>query len=228
MRLGHCKRSIRALTWLLVSLLFATTGLATEPIGVAGNVVSKETQRPISGFSVGLYPNEKQQGGQLSNGTTNDAGVYNMHAADIGQSVTEVWVVSETNYRKARPVWVDLRPNRQAAIASDALRVGSQKDALSSNEPAKSAEYAAAVFETRGIQAYSGALSNRDAVQLAFDDTSPLFAEQKRLKGNLEGFWKSVFDSFQAPIKKNQDLWFEVQDIYKAVFEMNRSEVVFT
>jgi hypothetical protein len=224
MRSRHCERFIRVLTWLLVSLLFARTGLATEPIGVAGNVVNKETEQPISGFNVGLYPNEKQQGGQLSNGHTNDAGVYNMHADNIGQSVTEVWVVSETNYRKAHPVWVDLRPNRQAAMASDALRVGSQGEALSSNEPPKSEEYVAAVFETRGIQVYSGALSHADAVVLAFYDTSPLFAEQKRLKGNLEGFWRSVFESFQAPIKRNQDLWFEVQDIYKAVFEMNRSE----
>jgi hypothetical protein len=195
------------------------TSPAAGPINVAGNVIDEETQTPLSSFNVGLYPTEHRQGGQLTNGTTNGQGIYNMNASDVGQDVTEVWVTSEMAYRKAHPVWVDLRTNRQAATASDALRVESQSAALSSNESNKAADYVAAVFETRGIQSYSGALSRNNAEESAFYDTSPLFAAQR---GNEEGFSSLVSKSFQKRIQQNEGLWSEIQSINKAVFERNK------
>jgi len=224
MRLQYSKVFIRVLTLLFVSFVFAGASHAAGPINVSGNVLDKQTPpHPISNFNVGLYPNEQREGGQLSNGTTLGEGVYNMYADNVGEKVTEVWVTSEMRYSKAHPVYVDLRPNRKASIASDALRVEWQGAALSSNEPNRAADYAAAAFETRGIQSYTGAMTKSDAQQQAFFDTYPLIATQK-LTGNSKRFWDAVLESFQEPIKRNEILWHEVRDIYESVRSMESGE----
>ena len=131
-------------------------------------------------------------------------------------------MVSEMPYRKARPLYVDLRPNRTAK-ALQPLFIESQRDALSSNDPNKAVDYTAAVLETRGIQSYSGAIAESEAQQQAFFDTYPLVVNQK-LMGKLGEFWEAVFESFQEHIKSNENLWIEVKNLYNAVRSMKLDE----
>jgi hypothetical protein len=201
-----------------VAVVFAGASEAADSVTVSGDVKNKQTMSTIANFNVGLYPNEQKQGGQLANDTTSGEGIYSMKALNVGKDVAEVWVVSEMSYQTACPVSVDLRPSRTAK-AQKPLLVESQANVLSSNSMNRAAHYTAAVFETRGIQSYSGAITRSDAQQEAFFETYPLLITQK-LAGTLNSFWQAVFDSFQEPIRRNEILWQEVRDIYEGVRSM--------
>jgi hypothetical protein len=215
MRQPPSKVFVRVSICFFLPWVFIGASHAAEPVAVSGNVEdNKKPPNLIPGFNVGLYPNDQRVVDErLSNDTTNSDGAYNMYAANIGVNVTELWVTSEMPFRSAQPVCVDLGTNRQAVKASGPLCVEAQRDAMSSNDSNKAGNYAAAVFETRGIQSYTGAMSENDARQQAFYDTYPLIATQE-LADKLDTFWVAVRSSFQKPIEENEILFREVLAIY--------------
>src|SRR5260370_29559980 len=144
----HSKHCTLAVGWLFLQFVSTIASQAAGPIVVSGLVKDAQSLRVVASFNVGLYPNEKGEGGQMATDGTNESGLYSMQATNVGDAVREVWVLSEVPQKGAHPVWVPLPQNgipNRLAKAKDLLVTS--VDALSAKDIQGAANYTAGIIE---------------------------------------------------------------------------------